>query len=112
MNKHYAEDLERTYLPELVYGGVDGSITTFAVVSGTIGASLNSSVILILGFANLFADGFSMAVSDYLSTKSKNELDKNTRIEYKKNEVKKAFATFFSFFFTGIIPLIPFLLAF
>ena len=112
MNKHYAKDLERTYLPEFVYGGIDGSITTFAVVSGTIGASLSSSVILILGFANLFADGFSMAGSDYFSIKSKNELEKNIRIKYKKNEVKTAFATFFAFFFSGIMPLLPFLLAF
>lgn len=48
------------YLPEFVYGGIDGSVTTFAVVAGAIGASLSNSVILILGFANLFADGVSI----------------------------------------------------
>ena len=67
----YAKSVERKYLPEFVYGGIDGSVTTFAIVSGVIGATLNSSVVLILGFANLFADGFSMAISNYLSTQSR-----------------------------------------
>jgi len=61
------------YLKSWVYGGLDGIITTFAVVSGVIGASLSSSIILILGFANLIADGISMGVGDYLSTKSEKE---------------------------------------
>ena len=58
------------YLSEIVYGGIDGSVTTFAVVAGAVGADLGSSVILILGFANLVADGFSMAVGAYLSSKA------------------------------------------
>jgi len=61
------------YLKSGVYGGLDGIITTFAVVAGVIGAGLSSSVILILGFANLIADGISMAMGDYLSTKSEGE---------------------------------------
>ena len=61
------------YLGEMVYGGLDGIITTFAVVSGVAGAQLGTPVILILGLANLFADGFSMATGAYLSTKSKQE---------------------------------------
>lgn len=61
------------YLKSVVYGGLDGIITTFAVVAGVAGASLESSVVLILGFANLIADGLSMAVGDYLSTKAENE---------------------------------------
>jgi VIT1/CCC1 family predicted Fe2+/Mn2+ transporter len=56
-----------------VYGGLDGIITTFAVVAGVTGAALSAGVVLILGFANLIADGISMAVGDYLSTKSENE---------------------------------------
>jgi vacuolar iron transporter family protein len=63
----------RTYLGEFVYGGIDGSVTTFAVVSGSVGASLDSSVIIILGFANLLADGFSMSVGAYLSKKSERD---------------------------------------
>jgi VIT1/CCC1 family predicted Fe2+/Mn2+ transporter len=58
------------YLGDMVYGGLDGVVTTFAVVSGVVGASLGSEVILILGLANLLADGFSMASGAYLSTKS------------------------------------------
>ncbi|MCL5429596.1 MAG: VIT1/CCC1 transporter family protein [Chloroflexi bacterium] len=61
------------YLGEMVYGGLDGIITTFAVVSGVAGAQLGTPVILILGLANLLADGFSMATGSYLSTKSKQE---------------------------------------
>lgn len=61
------------YLGDLVYGGLDGIITTFAVVSGVAGAQLGTPVILILGLANLFADGFSMATGAYLSSKSEQE---------------------------------------
>ena len=60
----------RHYLPDLVYGANDGVITTFAVVCGVVGAGLSSTVILILGFANLVADGFSMGASNYLSRRS------------------------------------------
>ena len=62
-----------SYLPDFIYGGIDGSVTTFAIVAGVTGASLSPKIVLILGFANLFADGFSMAVGNYLSTKSKLE---------------------------------------
>lgn len=61
------------YVKSLVYGGLDGIITTFAVVAGVAGASLSASVVLILGLANLIADGLSMAIGDYLSTKAENE---------------------------------------
>lgn len=61
------------YIGDLVYGGLDGIITTFAVVSGVAGAQLGTSIILILGLANLFADGFSMATGAYLSAKSEQE---------------------------------------
>jgi VIT1/CCC1 family predicted Fe2+/Mn2+ transporter len=62
------------YIGELVYGGIDGIVTTFAVVSGVAGAKLGAGVILIMGLANLLADGFSMATGAYLSTKSEQEL--------------------------------------
>lgn len=61
------------YIKSWVYGGLDGIITTFAVVAGVAGAALNTNIILILGFANLIADGISMAIGDYLSTKSQTE---------------------------------------
>src|SRR5512143_1781966 len=61
------------YLGDMVYGGLDGIVTTFAVVSGVAGAQLGSNIILILGLANLFAAGFSMATGAFLSTKSEQE---------------------------------------
>jgi len=63
----------QSYLRDFIYGGVDGSITTFAVVSGVAGAGLASGVVIILGAANLIADGFSMAVSNYLGTRAERE---------------------------------------
>lgn len=53
-------------------GGIDGCITTFAIVSGAAGAGLSAPIALVLGFANLLADGFSMAVSQYESIKTEN----------------------------------------
>ena len=62
-----------SYIGSMVYGGLDGIITTFAVVSGVAGAELGAHIILILGIGNLLADGFSMGTGDYLSTKSERE---------------------------------------
>ncbi|MHB8897292.1 MAG: VIT1/CCC1 transporter family protein [Thermoguttaceae bacterium] len=67
------------YLKSAVYGGLDGIVTTFAVVAGVAGAELSAGIVLILGFANLLADGLSMAVGDYLSTKSELEYEKAER---------------------------------
>lgn len=61
------------YLGDMVYGGLDGIITTFAVVSGVAGAQLGTPVILILGLANLLADGFAMATGSFLSSRSEQE---------------------------------------
>ena len=71
------------YLGEFVYGGIDGSITTFAVVAGASGAELSPAVIIILGFANLFADGLSMSIGSYLSHQSeKDNYEKHRKVEY------------------------------
>ncbi|PIN92917.1 hypothetical protein COU54_05080 [Candidatus Pacearchaeota archaeon CG10_big_fil_rev_8_21_14_0_10_31_24] len=112
------------YIKSLVYGGLDGIITTFAVVAGVIGASLSANVILILGFANLIADGISMAAGDYLSTKSeieshtnKNIFRKITRgklksIDRNRSSIKNAIITFVAFVLFGFIPLLSFVLTF
>jgi VIT1/CCC1 family predicted Fe2+/Mn2+ transporter len=71
-----------TYLPEVVYGSIDGIVTTFAVVAGAAGAELQINIILILGMANLFADGLSMSIGSYLSNKSERDnYQKHLRIE-------------------------------
>jgi vacuolar iron transporter family protein len=62
-----------SYLRDWVYGGIDGAVTTFAVVAGVVGAELSNRVVLILGIANLVADGFSMAASNYSGTKTEHE---------------------------------------
>jgi VIT1/CCC1 family predicted Fe2+/Mn2+ transporter len=75
----------QAYLGEFVYGGIDGSVTTFAVVAGSVGASLDSAIIIILGFANLLADGFSMSVGAYLSSRSEHaNYDKHRRRKYQE----------------------------
>lgn len=67
------------YIGDMVYGANDGTLTTFAIVSGVVGASLPTSVILILGLANILADGLSMGVGSYLSTKSEQDFFKKER---------------------------------
>lgn len=62
-----------SYLRDWIYGGIDGAVTTFAIVAGSIGASLSARVILILGIANLIADGFSMAAANYSGTKAEHD---------------------------------------
>ncbi len=64
---------QASYLRDWIYGGIDGAVTTFAIVSGVIGANLSTSIILVLGAANIVADGFSMAASNYTGTKTELE---------------------------------------
>lgn len=63
----------QVYLKDFVYGAIDGAVTTLAVVSGVAGGGLASSVIIVLGLANIFADGFSMAISNYLGTRAESQ---------------------------------------
>lgn len=62
-----------SYLRDWVYGGIDGTVTTFAIMAGVVGASLSSNVVVILGIANLLADGFSMAAANYTGTKAERD---------------------------------------
>ena len=66
-------------IEDFVNGATDGAVTTFAVVTGVIGAALSPSIILILGFTNLFADGFSMTVEKYLGNKSQRKFIEKER---------------------------------
>ena len=68
----------RNDLKDAVYGGIDGAVTTFAIVAGVAGAGLSAAVIVALGVANVLADGFSMAASNYSGTKT--ELDELARL--------------------------------
>ena len=68
-----SEGTSHNYLRDFIYGGIDGTVTTFAIVAGVVGAQLSPSVVLILGIANLIADGFSMAASNYLGTKAEHD---------------------------------------
>lgn len=71
---------KQNYLRDWIYGGIDGSITTFAVVSGVVGGKLSPFIIIILGLANLIADGFSMAASNFVGTKSEIDLYKKYKV--------------------------------
>ena len=76
------------YIRDFIYGGIDGAVTTFAIVSGVAGAQLSPKIILILGFANLIADGFSMAASNFLGTRAEREdYERLEKIEYRHIEV-------------------------
>ena len=74
-----AADPQHGYIRDFVYGSIDGLVTTFAIVSGAYGAALSTSVIVILGLVNLLADGFSMAVSNYLGTKADRQVLERAR---------------------------------
>jgi VIT1/CCC1 family predicted Fe2+/Mn2+ transporter len=68
-----------SYVRDFVYGAVDGIVTTFAVVSGVAGAGLHTGVVIVLGAANLVADGFSMGVSNYLGTRADGQVVERAR---------------------------------
>jgi VIT1/CCC1 family predicted Fe2+/Mn2+ transporter len=62
-----------SYLRDWIYGGIDGAVTTFAVVSGVVGAELSPTIILVIGAANIIADGFSMAAGNFLGTRAEQD---------------------------------------
>lgn len=102
--KRHLED----YLSEFVYGGIDGAVTTFAVVAGATGARFDTEIILVLGFANLIADGFSMSVGSYLSTKSAHEVQQNKgkATDDEPSPVINGITTYISFVLVGLVPLL------
>lgn len=101
---------QNPFIKDIVLAGNDGLITTFAIVAGSMGASFSTTTIIILGFANLFADGLSMSTGTYLGTKS---------AEFSKNPensgtlpVKAGLVSFAAFSIAGLFPLIPFIFPF
>jgi len=96
------------YISDIIYGANDGIVTTFAIVAGAVGASLSSRIILVLGFAGLFADAFSMGASNYLGNKSEKELAQINGKEYTDSIITPAIFTFFAFITAGSLPLLPF----
>ena len=67
------QDPSISYLRDWIYGGIDGVVTTLAVVAGVVGAELPSMVLLVLGVANLVADGFAMAAASYSGTQAERD---------------------------------------
>ncbi len=73
ISRRLAAENRPSYVRDWVYGGIDGAVTTFAIVAGVVGAQLSAGVILVLGLANLLADGFSMAAGNYSGTKTETD---------------------------------------
>lgn len=99
------------YIKDAVYGANDGIITTFAIVASVEGANLGRTAILVVGFASLFADGLSMASSDFLANKA--EVARKENLKYLGKQEKEdpkiaALITFLAFVIVGVIPLIPY----
>ena len=106
-----ALQIARHYIRELIYGANDGIITTFAVVAGVAGGGLSLRVVLIIGAANLFADGLSMAVGNYLSIRShESVLETQELPEEEAFPFRHAGATFLAFVVAGAVPLVPYMI--
>ncbi len=99
------------YLDEAVYGANDGIITTFAVVSGAAGAGLSGETVIIMGVANLIADGFSMGASSFLAIRTEAEVAKVKHFFRRRGNdqaTSRSIVTFVAFVIAGAIPLVPF----
>jgi vacuolar iron transporter family protein len=99
----------QSYLPDLVYGANDGIVTTLVVIASVTGAAMSSTVILILGVANLIADGFSMGTSNVLSIRS--AVTAATRPAL-RDASRNGIATFAAFVVAGLLPLSAYFLPF
>jgi VIT1/CCC1 family predicted Fe2+/Mn2+ transporter len=115
LHHHEPDDLAglaRHYLKDLVYGANDGIVTTFAVVSGVAGARLEPRIVLILGFANLLADGFSMGASNFLSIRSDEDARRmNGQASVEPFPGRHSLATFLAFVVAGVVPLMSYVVA-
>ena len=109
MSRARLDELLRHYLPDLVFGANDGIVTTFAVVTGVTGAALSERVILILGFANLVADGFSMGASNFLALRS-HALAADRAAP--REAARHGTATLAGFVTVGLVPLVAYLAPF
>lgn len=80
---------EGGFLKPIIFGGLDGILTAFAIVAGAAGGNLSTGVVLILGFSNIIADALSMGVGEFLSSKAENEwiLSERRREEWGKREI-------------------------
>lgn len=97
--------VNKKFISDFVYGSIDGIITTFSIVSGSLGANLSNRIIIILGMSNILSDGFSMASSRYLSAHAEEEMQ-GKRFP---SPLASSLMTFFSFILLGIIPLLAFI---
>lgn len=98
------------YIRDLVYGANDGIITTFAVVAGVTGGTLAPPTVLVLGVANLLADGLSMGVGNYLGIRSDERVREAQQLpEQEAFPIRHGTATFLAFVIAGAVPLLPYL---
>jgi len=67
------------YLKSIVYGGLDGIVTTFSIVCGVEGGSYPAALIIVLGFASLLANAISMGLGDALSSQAENKFVNSER---------------------------------
>lgn len=105
-------EIAQHYIRDLIYGANDGIITTFAVVAGVTGGDLSTRAILIVGAANLFADGLSMGVGNYLSIRSHESARAAQNLpEEEAAPARHGFATLLAFVVAGVMPLLPYALA-
>lgn len=101
--------IDAKYVKAAVYGANDGIITTFAVVAGVAGAGLSVKIVLILGIANMIADGVSMGFGDYLGELSEQRHLKQLKKSYEKSGLwKTGVTTFIAFVIAGALPLFPY----
>ena len=106
-----AVGIARHYIRDLVYGANDGIITTFAVVAGVAGGSLSAAAVLVVGAANLAADGVAMGVGNLLAIRAhESALAADGRPEEEAYPWKHGTATLIAFVAAGAVPLLPYVL--
>ena len=105
-----ARDIFRHYIRDIVYGANDGIITTFAVVAGGTGGDLSVRAVIVVGIANLIADGISMGVGNYLAIRSNESARAAVNLpEEEASPGRHGTMTFLAFGVAGALPLLPYL---
>ena len=77
---------DQGYVRDFIYGTIDGAVTIFAIAAGAVGANFSGGIVVVLGLANLFVDGFSMADSNYRGTRADHEARDEVR-RYESDQI-------------------------
>lgn len=96
------------FVRNFIFGVEDSLVSTVGLVSGIAVAGVSRSQIFLTGVVLIFVEAFSMGVGSFLSEESAEEYQ-SKKFRHNASIILSSIVMFFSYFFAGFIPLLPYL---